>query len=211
MSRLYPILDLTALSRANLDPFAFCERVAYAQPPLLQLRAKHAPARIVLDLARRLHPLCKRFDVRLFVNDRPDLAVLAGADGVHVGQDDVSVDEVRQLAPSLQVGVSTHDMDQLTRALAARPSYVAFGPIFPTASKDNPDPVVGLGALERARELAGAAGVRLVAIGGIDLERAPLLSKLDVDAAVISALIGPTLADVESRAAELDHVLAFGR
>lgn len=211
MSRLYPIVDLTALSRANLEPFAFCERVAFSQPPLLQLRAKHTSARAVLDLARRLQPLCKRFDVRLFVNDRPDIAVLAGADGVHVGQDDLSVDEVRRVAPGLQIGVSTHNLEQLTRALAAQPSYVAFGPIFPTASKDNPDPVVGLGALERARELAGAAGVRLVAIGGIDLERAPLLSKLDVDAAVISALVGPSLADVERRAAELDQVLAFGR
>ena len=211
VSRLYPIVDLDALSRANLDPLAFSERIVYAQPPLLQLRAKRTPARLSLEIARRLKALCRRFDVRFFVNDRPDLAVLAEADGVHVGQDDLSVSQVRSVAPGLQVGVSTHSIEQLSEALAERPSYVAFGPVFPTASKENPDPVVGLGALERARELAGAAGVRLVAIGGIDLERARLLSKLDVDAAVISALIAPTLSEVEQRAAELDHVLAFGQ
>ncbi|HET9931149.1 MAG TPA: thiamine phosphate synthase [Polyangiaceae bacterium] len=211
MSRLYPIVDLDAISRANLEPLAFSERVVYAQPPVLQLRAKRTPARVTLDIARGLSALCKRFDVRFFVNDRPDLAVLAGADGVHVGQEDLSVSEVRAVAPSLQVGVSTHNIEQLTRALAERPSYVAFGPVFPTGSKENPDPVVGLGALERARELADAAGIRLVAIGGIDLERARLLSKLDVDAAVISALVAPSLAEVERRAAELDHVLAFGQ
>jgi thiamine-phosphate pyrophosphorylase len=125
----------------------------------------------------------------LFANDRPDLAVLAGADGVHVGQSDLTVADVRRFAPSLLVGVSTHGAAELDRALAERPDYVAFGPVFSTRSKANPEPVVGLEELERARDRARAVEVPLVAIGGIDRERAPLVAGLGVLGAVIGALV----------------------
>ncbi|MGH7440897.1 MAG: thiamine phosphate synthase, partial [Polyangiaceae bacterium] len=122
----------------------------------------------------------------LVCNDRPDLARLAGCDLVHVGQGDPRVEEVRAAAPGVAVGVSTHDLAQLDAALATRPTYVAFGPVFPTASKANPDPIVGVDLLATAYARARTAGLPLVAIGGITRERAPSL----VDRADMIAVIG---------------------
>jgi thiamine-phosphate pyrophosphorylase len=125
----------------------------------------------------------------LFANDRPDLALLAGCDGVHVGQVDLPLAHVRRLAPGLRVGVSTHDLSQLGAALAERPDYVAFGPVFSTGSKLDPDPVVGLEGLAEAARRARNAGVPIVAIGGITLERAPAIGVLGALAAVIGDLV----------------------
>ena len=205
-SGLYPILDLDLTRTRGLPLVALAERLLAVRPGLLQLRAKAAGARETLDLLRSLRPLCRAAGTLLFANDRPDLAVLAGADGVHVGQSDLDVRDVRRLWPELRVGVSTHNPVELEHALGARPDYVAFGPVFPTGSKQRPDPVVGLAGLERA---ARAAGVPLVAIGGVDLERAPEVGRLGAIGAVIAALIpeGADLDLVEGRALALDAVL----
>jgi len=207
---LYPLVDLDSLEQRGLSPLAFAERVLAARPPLLQLRAKAAGARATLELLRALAPRCRALGTLLFANDRPDLALLAGAEGVHVGQDDVPLAEVRRFAPSLRVGVSTHDLAQLERTLAERPDYVAFGPVFATPSKRGHEPVVGIDGLGRAHALARAAGVPLVAIGGIDLERATLARAHAELVAVIGALLPPdaTLDDVERRARELSRLLA---
>lgn len=206
---LYPLVDLESLERRGLAPLAFAERVLTARPPLLQLRAKSAGARVTLELLRALVPLCRAAGTALFANDRPDLAVLAGAEGVHVGQDDVPLAEVRRFAPNLRVGVSTHDFVQLERALAERPDYVAFGPVFATPSKQGHEPVVGLEGLERAHALARSAGVPLVAIGGIDLERARLAKGHAELVAVIGAVMpqAGALDEVEASARELTRVL----
>ncbi len=204
MRGLYPILDLDALSSSGFAPLEFAERVLEARPPLLQLRAKNAPARSVLALLRTLGPLCRRVGTRLFANDRPDLAVLAGAEGVHLGQSDLPPAEARRFAPELLLGLSTHDLDELERALAERPAYVAFGPVFPTRSKARPEPVVGLELRARAGERARSAGIPLVAIGGIDVERAPLVAPHAPLGCAIAALLAPTLDEVAARA----HALA---
>ncbi|MGC4092352.1 MAG: thiamine phosphate synthase [Polyangiaceae bacterium] len=206
MNGLYPIVDLDTLSKTGFSPLDFAERVLRARPPLLQLRAKHASARHTLELLLALKPACAAAGTLLFANDRPDLAVLAGADGVHVGQDDLSVEDVRAFAPQLKVGVSTHDSEQLQSALAARPDYVAFGPVFPTRSKHNPEPVVGLAALAEARRRAHERGIRLVAIGGIDAARLAELAPLGVSVSLISALVAPSLDEVEARARELSRL-----
>ena len=113
----------------------------------------------------RIAPLAARAGVPLYANDRPDLALLARCDGVHVGQDDVPVALVRKVAPGLRVGLSTHDAAQVEAALEEGPDYLAVGPVFATASKDRPSPVVGLDRARgprrpRARGEAGAAGRR---------------------------------------------------
>src|SRR5882757_422247 len=123
MRGLYPIVDLDTLSRRNVAPLALAEAVLTARPPLLQLRAKHQAPRVVLDLLTQLKPLCARAGTLLFVNDRPDLALLAKVDGVHVGQDDLPLEALRRLPGKLRVGVSTHDEQQLASALALRPDY----------------------------------------------------------------------------------------
>ena len=122
---LYPIVDVDSLRGArpvhrracsclaSRAVVAFAERVLLARPPLLQLRAKHGSTRDTLELLRALRPLCSKFGTRLIANDRPDLAVLAGCDGVHIGQDDLPLPLVRLLAPGLLVGVSTHTLEQL--------------------------------------------------------------------------------------------------
>ena len=190
MRGLYPIVDLTTLARHGRPVLAFTEEVLAVRPALLQLRAKDAPAREVLDWLRQLVPRCHAVGTKLIANDRPDLALLAGCDGVHLGQEDLPIGEVRLLAGNrLEIGVSTHDLGQLERALDTRPDYVAFGPIFATASKEAPDPVVGLNVLQQAATLARAAGVPLVAIGGIDLVRAPRVAESGALGAVIGALL----------------------
>jgi thiamine-phosphate pyrophosphorylase len=196
MRGLYPIVDVDSLSSLKLPVLDFARRVLDARPKLLQLRAKHATARETLELLRALRTLCTARGVALYANDRPDLAVIAGCDGVHVGQDDLLVAEVRRVAPGLRVGVSTHDRQQLAQALEAAPDYVAYGPVFSTQSKQQPDPLVGLEGLRHAARLARDANVPLVAIGGIDLERATSVADLDVGAAVIGALL-PDDGDLE--------------
>ena len=203
---LYPIVHVAAVRERGFSVPDFAARVLATRPALLQLRAKALGSRETLELLRSLVPLCRASGTMLYANDRPDLALLAGADGVHVGQTDLSLSDVRRFAPTLEVGVSTHDIGELERALAERPDYVAFGPVFPTRTKSNPEPVVGLDALGRAVEKARDAGVPLVAIGGIDHERAPSLAKLGVLGAVIGALV-PADGDI-SRVTELAGDLA---
>lgn len=189
MRGLYPIVDLDTLAKRQLAPLVVAEAVLTARPPLLQLRAKHQTPRAVLELLSQLKPLCARAGTQLFANDRPDLALLAGVDGVHVGQDDLPLEAVRRLPGRLRVGVSTHDHAQLAAALSLRPDYVAFGPIFATNSKEGADPALGLEALQRAADMAKAAGIPLVAIGGLTLEHAPGLARHAVLPAVISDLL----------------------
>ncbi len=206
---LYPIVDLDSLAGRGLDPLAFAALVLSVAPRLLQLRAKRAAPRDVLTLLRALKPLCARRGTLLIANDRPDLALLGGADGVHVGQTDLPIAEVRRFSSELKVGISTHDLEQLEAALAEAPSYVAFGPIYATASKENPEPVVGLERLARASELARAAGVPLVAIGGITLERGPDVARADALGAVIGDLLadGPSGDAIAKRARALQTAL----
>jgi len=188
---LYPIVDLDSLGELGAAPqtvVQFAKRVLAARPPLLQLRAKHAGMRDTLELLRALRPLCSEFGARLIANDRADLAVLGQCDGVHIGQEDLPLTVVRLLAPGLLVGVSTHTLAQLAAALSEKPDYVAFGPVFGTASKERADPSVGIALLADAHAAAKSAGIPLVAIGGITLERAPQVAEHCELAAVIAAL-----------------------
>jgi thiamine-phosphate pyrophosphorylase len=204
---LYPIVDLTALAARGWSPEGFAEAVLEARPRWLQLRAKRASARDALAVLDALLPLCRRVGTELFMNDRPDLALIAGADGVHLGQDDLPVAAVRRIAPGLKLGVSTHDLSQLERALDARPDYVALGPIFATGSKENPDPVVGLEMLARAVERASRVAIPVVAIGGIDAERIREVAQRGASAALIAALLPARLNEVSERAQSLARSL----
>jgi thiamine-phosphate pyrophosphorylase len=200
MHGLYAILDTATLATLGIDPLAHARDILRARPAALQLRAKGLPAREILSLLRMLSPMCRVAGCPLVANDRPELAVLGGCDVVHVGQDDMPIDRVRSIAPSLGVGVSTHDLEQLARALEARPRYVAFGPVYATQSKLRCDPVVGLEGLRAAASLARQAGIPLVAIGGISLERAHEVAAYASSAAVISGLYCASSEAVTARA-----------
>jgi thiamine-phosphate pyrophosphorylase len=189
MRGLYAIADAKTLAARGVDAVAFVRAVALARPAAIQLRAKELPAREMLALLRALGPICRQARVLLVANDRVDVAALAGCDCVHIGQEDVPFEIVHRLTPSLQVGVSTHNPEQLARALAYRPAYVAYGPVYATSSKAAPDPVVGIDGLRAAHLAARAAGIPLVAIGGVTLERAREVARCADAGAVIAGLL----------------------
>jgi thiamine-phosphate pyrophosphorylase len=210
MRGLYAIADVTTLADRRLDVVAFARAVLAARPAALQLRAKDLPAREMLALLRALTPMCRHAGVPLVANDRVDVAALAGCDYVHIGQEDGPIEIAHRIAPNLRIGVSTHTPEQLLRALEHRPAYVAYGPVYATSSKANPDPVVGLVGLRGAHAVARAAGVPLVAIGGITMERAPEVAAASDAAAVIAALVpeGADYAEVTARARRLHAALS---
>lgn len=188
---LYPILDASLLP--SFEPGSYLTRVVSALEEggitLLQYRNKRAARGEILADAELIRGAATHA-VRLIMNDHAELAVQARFDGVHVGQTDVSPVEARRIVgPDRTVGVSTHNRAQLEAADAMPVDYIAIGPVFATASKANPDPVVGLEGVREARALTSKP---LVAIGGITLENAR--SVLDAGAAsvaVISAIFGP--------------------
>lgn len=202
MKGLYAIVDTNFLARRGTDPIDFARAVLEARPAALQLRAKDMPARAMLGLLRALGPICRQAGVPLVANDRADLAALAGCEAVHIGQEDLPYSLVHRIAPQLSVGISTHTTAQLEQALAARPGYVAYGPVFETPTKVNADPIVGIDGLAAACKLARRAGTPLVAIGGITLSRIEEIAPHADAFAVIADLFpeGATLGDVRERA-----------
>jgi thiamine-phosphate pyrophosphorylase len=153
----------------------------------VQLRLKHTPDRDALELARWAVQRARPCGVLVIVNDRFDLADLADADGVHLGQDDLAPERIpTEVRARRIVGLSTHDEDQMHRSLTAPVDYVAFGPIFGTASKDSPYTPRGI---ERLRRAVPAARRPLIAIGGIDAENIDAVARSGAcAAAVISAI-----------------------
>ena len=150
---------------------------------LIQYRNKTASSRDLLEVSRKMCAGLAAYGARFIVNDRADVAALAGAGGVHVGQDDLGVEEARAICgEKLWVGVSTHTLEQLAAADRTSADYLAFGPIFPTSSKRNPDAVVGAEMLRRARALTRKP---LVAIGGITLERAAEVYQAGADSVAV--------------------------
>lgn len=140
---------------------------------LLQIRAKRLGGAAFLELAEAVVADARPAGARVIVNDRVDIARLSGADGVHVGQDDLEVTDVRRLlGPDAIVGLSTHTAEQIAMAIEQPISYLAIGPVFGTATKDTGYEPVGLDMVRRAVQQAGARGIPVVGIGGITRERA---------------------------------------
>src|SRR5208337_2267569 len=224
LPRLYAILDAARFPNVA-GMVAAAEVLAAAGCPLLQYRNKSGSARQMLDDARELRarlvgragremlppPATAELrsawtgegarphtsaSVKLIMNDHADLCLAAGFDGLHVGQDDLSPEAARRIIGSNRwLGVSTHNPEQLAEADKTSADYLAIGPVFATASKANPDPVVGLAGVRRARELTRKP---LVAIGGIT--RANARSVIDAGAdsvAVISDLLRDPLKSAE--------------
>ncbi len=195
---LYPILDVDTLSVAAGEGSllqAVCAHglaLAGAGCTLIQLRAKRQNVRQTLAQARELRRVLP--GVTLIMNDRADLCLAAGFQGVHLGQEDLSPEGARTVVgPGRIVGLSTHNPAQLAAALQQPVDYLAIGPIFSTASKQNPDPAVGLEGIAAARLLLTASGraIPLVAIGGITQDNAPSVLRAGADSvAVIGGISG---------------------
>ena len=205
LPRLYVILD-AALAPEPVTELA--DRLLAAGVRLFQYRDKAGSGGDVLRNSRRLADQLISRGAMFVVNDRPDIAWLAGASGVHLGQDDLEAEDARAiLGSSKLVGVSTHNREQFEVALATSADYLAVGPIFETGSKTNPDPVVGTALLKKLRPLTERP---IVAIGGITLERAKEVIEAGADSV---AVIGDILRapDPGERARQFLQVLGTPR
>lgn len=186
LPRLYAITDTPSIALALIE----------AGVSLLQYRNKQATPDRILSDARLIRLQSRGREVKLIMNDRADLCLAAGFDGVHVGADDISPESARAVVgKDLWVGVSTHNQAQVIAAKQTSADYIAIGPIFATASKTNPDPVIGLEGLREARALTSKP---LVAIGGITLENCR--SVMDAGADVVAVIAA--LRDDPAKAAE---------
>ena len=189
---VYPILDLSLLG--GRTPEAAASALVAGGARLVQVRGKDASDADLLAAVRSALRVVRAGGGALIVNDRADVALIAGADGVHVGQDDLPPVECRRLLGARAlIGWSTHDLAQLGQVARHPIDYVAFGPVFATASKRGADPVVGL---ERLRDARRATTLPLVAIGGITRARAAAVVAAGADGvAAIGDLMGdPDLA-----------------
>ena len=137
---------------------------------VLQVRLKPGDAVDIVRVARMARRICDASGALLIVNDRVDIALAVGADGVHLGQTDLPLRDARELAPRMIIGVSTHDLAQVRDAVDGGADYLGFGPVYATRTKKNSDPVQGIAGLRAAVELAGERPI--VATGGIDPARA---------------------------------------
>lgn len=192
LPRLYAILDADVLAARALDPLNLLDIWLNAGVRLIQLRAKTLPSGAFLELAREMARRVTASGGMAIVNDRPDIARMAGATGVHLGQDDLAPADARGIVgPDAMVGISTHTDEQGERALQQPVDYLAIGPVFPTSTKGPTlDVPVGLDGVRRAAARARSARLPLVAIGGIDLTAArDVLSAGATSVAVISGLV----------------------
>jgi thiamine-phosphate pyrophosphorylase len=177
---LYAIID-PDLASAPLTYLT--STLADANVRLMQLRYKRGSAERIYSQTKELQTILAPRGVRFIVNDRPDIAAMTDSGGVHVGQEDLPAEEARRICGiSRWVGVSTHNLEQLREADLTSVDYIAVGPIFPTGTKRNPDPVVGIEFLRAARQMTAKP---LVAIGGITIESAAEVFRAGADSVAI--------------------------
>lgn len=187
LPRFYPILDTGLLKSRGLSLLEAGRAIVEGGARILQLRHKGQYTRQVFDDAEGLARLCREAEAIFIVNDRADIALLLNA-GLHIGQDDLSPADARRIIGfGRSLGFSTHNPIQFEAALAQPVDYLAFGPVFPTCSKQDPDPVAGLDAIQRVAAMR--KGLPVVAIGGITRAQAPrVLAQGATSVAVIADL-----------------------
>ncbi len=176
----------------KIDPIDQARAACEGGASVVQLRAKRATDQVALEWAEAIRAITRKFDVGFFVNDRFDLALAADADGVHLGQDDISPSRIPMAARSrLMVGRSTHSLEQAREACEESIDYIAFGPIFATGSKGSPRNPQGV---ERLAEVVRAVQPQpVIAIGGIDLGNVARVAEAGVAGiAVISVIADAT-------------------
>lgn len=202
LPKLYPITDarMTGLSHAQQ-----VERLAEGGATFIQLREKLASPREFYESAFEAMKVARRLGVRIIINDRLDIAIAVGADGAHLGQDDLPPERARALAgESFIIGFSTHNLKQALEADFTPVDYIAIGPVFQTSTKEKPDPAVGL---EGVSEIKQRISKPLVAIGGITIDRAQDVIAAGADSlAVISDLCAT--GDIAARTHEFLTILA---
>ena len=183
--RLYAVTDRRALP-AGFTLAQAVEAALDGGVTCLQLREKDASAGEILALARTLLPLCRARRVPLLINDRVDIALTAGADGVHLGQDDLPLPEARALlGPDRILGATAHTVEEALRAQAEGADYLGVGAMFPTGTKTNTIPT----SADTLKAICAAVSIPVVAIGGVTAQNLPTLAGTGIaGAAVVSAI-----------------------
>ncbi|MGH7813178.1 MAG: thiamine phosphate synthase [Candidatus Binataceae bacterium] len=177
-SHFYAMID----PAGGHDPVALAKIFLDSGARIMQLRMKDAPARAILAAAREIAPLCRERGAIFIVNDRLDIALLAGAGGIHLGQDDLPLEAARRVAGAkMLIGISTHDAEQARAAESGGADYVGFGPIYPGGLKAN---AAGVG-LDALRAVRAVVKIPIVAIGGITESSLPEVLAVGADAAAI--------------------------
>jgi len=177
---LYVILDAALLPS---DPIELTKKLLDTGARLFQYRNKTSSSREFLHASQALCMTVRQRGGTFLVNDRADISRLAGASGVHLGQDDLSVSAARKIVGNdCLIGLSTHNLSQFETAVESSADYIAVGPIFPTSGKQNPDPVVGVDFIRTVRKLTAKP---IVAIGGITLERTREVMEAGADSVAV--------------------------
>ena len=146
-------------------PYAtIAEKCVYHGIKMLQLREKHLPDKELIKIGKEIRSITKGTSTNFVVNDRPDIAAICEADYLHLGQDDISVEDARKVVGTMKIGLSTHSIEQAKEALSKTPDYIGFGPVYPTITKAKPDKPVGTKQLQQVLEFSN---VPVVTIGGI--------------------------------------------
>ncbi|MFW5851024.1 MAG: thiamine phosphate synthase [Bacteroidota bacterium] len=152
------------LTNPQLSYTSIAEKCVFLGVKMLQLREKNFSDRELIKIGKEIRNITKGTATNFVVNDRPDIAAICDADYLHLGQDDMSVEEAREIVGNMKIGLSTHSIEQAQEALQKKPDYIGFGPIYPTNAKAKPDKPVGT---EQLKQVLGFANVPVVAIGGI--------------------------------------------
>jgi len=152
------------ITQPQLSYTTIAEKCVENNIRMMQLREKQLPDRALLKIARDLRAVTRGTNTNLVINDRPDIAMLCNADYLHLGQDDIRMEDTRKVVGEMKIGLSTHSREQAREALKQNPAYIGFGPVFPTNAKIRPDTPVGTKLL---KEVLKMADVPVIAIGGI--------------------------------------------
>jgi thiamine-phosphate pyrophosphorylase len=202
LPKIYPITD-TRLS--GLSHTAQVERLIAGGATLIQLREKHAAPRAFYEDAEQALRVARGHGVKIVINDRVDIALALGADGVHLGQDDLPPEHARKiLGPQAIIGFSTHSIEQALRIAWLPIDYIALGPIFTTKTKENPDKTVGLDGLKSVREAIG--GFPLVAIGGVNSGNVSQVIQAGAGSAAVIGDLYASPEDIAGRMAALIEI-----
>ena len=200
LPKIYPITDarISGISHA-----AQVERLVDGGATLIQLREKYAAPEDFYEAAKAVLEIARKRGVKILINDRVDIAFALKADGVHLGQNDLPPEMARKiLGEKAIIGFSTHNLDQALCAVKLPIDYLAFGPVFSTTTKENPDAAVGIETLKRVRESIG--DFPLVAIGGITVENFREVRQAGADS---TALIGGLISDADKIAERIRFLL----
>ena len=205
--RLYVIIN----SGLPAEVFSLTHRCIAGGADCIQLRAKDVEDRKLFALTVEFVRVCREAGVLSIINDRVDIAVAGGADGVHLGQDDLSVEQARRLQLSpLIIGRSTHSIEQLKAACGERPSYVSLGPVFPTGTKPGAQ-VVGLEYVTEGVKVLVDTGIRHVAIGGIDLDNVERVISAGAEVICVCSAVTESADPTGACRALKEKIEAFGK